>query len=103
MFPRRPNVERGDRIVYYAPGWKLVFAEGEATSYPYEERSDKLPHYSWWVNIRLELKRDVVHDGIPLDALSVDGRDLPLRMLRRSHIKLTPKEHDAAVRALRSS
>lgn len=105
MFPRRPSVERGDRIVYYAAGRerRLIFAEGEATSYPYHEGRDKRPQYPWWVNLRIDLKRDFIHDGVPLDALSVDGRDLPKLMRRRSHIKLSRKEYEAAIRVLGGS
>lgn len=101
LFRRQPrSIERGDRIVFYAPGWKLVFAEGEVISYPYNEPSDRFPHFTWCVNVRVDRKRDFIHDGIPLNALSVDGRDLPLRMLRRSHIRLTQSEYEAAKRAL---
>ena len=29
-FPRRPRIEPGDRLVYYAAGWRRVFAVVEA-------------------------------------------------------------------------
>lgn len=104
MFPRRPSVERGDRIVYYSAGRGrgLIFAEGEVTSYPYEERSDRRPRYPWWVDVRLDLGCDFIHDGVPLETLSVDGRDLRRLMRRRSHIRLTPREYEAAIRALQT-
>ncbi len=72
------------------------------TSYAYEEHTDRRPRYPWWVDIRLDLSCDFVHDGVPLETLSVDGRDLRRLMRRRSHIRLTRKEYEAAVRALRT-
>ena len=33
-FPRRPRMEPGDRLVYYASGWKRVFAVVEVTEPP---------------------------------------------------------------------
>lgn len=104
MFPRRPNAAPGDRIVYYAAGRnrRLIFAEREVTSNPYDERFDKLPHYQWWVDVRLDLKRDFIHQGVRLDVISGDGRELSRLMRRRSHIRPTPKEYEAAKRALGS-
>ncbi len=101
MFPHRPSVMPGDRLVYYAAGWGVIFAEGEAISVPYEDRSyvEAGRTWPWWVNVRLDHRREFIHDGVPLDAISV-GRDLRRLMRRRSHIRLTRAEYDAAVRVL---
>lgn len=102
MFPRRPSVQPSDRLVYYATGWGVIFAEGEATSFPYEDRSfvEEGRTWPWWVNVRLDHSREFIHDGVPLNTISIDGRDLSRVMMRRSHIRLSPKEYAAAVRAL---
>jgi len=102
MFPRRPSIARGDRIVYSAAGSGLVFAEGEVVSFPYEDDSfsDSTRRYPWWVNVRIDHRREFIHDGVPLDALSVDGRNLRKLMRRRSHVRLSPKEYRAALDAL---
>ena len=40
-FPRRPRVEPGDRFVYYASVWKVVFAVVEVLTDPEESRSGR--------------------------------------------------------------
>lgn len=105
MFPRKPRIKPGDRLVYYAVGNGVIFAEGEALSIPYEEESfigpDKRP-YPWWVNMRIDHRREFIHDGIPLNDISVGERELSRLMRRRSHIRLTRAEYNAAVRALKA-
>lgn len=103
MFPRKPHIKPGDRLVYYAVGKGVIFAEGEALSIPYEDQpivaQDGRP-YPWWVDVRIDHRRTFVHQGIPLNTISVSDRQLSLLMRRRSHIRLTRAEYNAAVRAL---
>lgn len=103
MFSRKPSIKQEDRLVYYAVGKGVIIAEGEAISIPYEakgfEGSDKRP-YPWWVNVRIDRSREFIHDGTPLEQISVGDRELSRIMRRRSHIRLTRAEYNAAVRAL---
>ena len=99
-FGRHPSVKAGDGIVYYATGKGLVFAAGLVTSYPYQAESPTETHWPWRVNVRLDHQKDFIHDGVPLEDLSVGERDLKVSMRRRSHIRLSQAEYDAAVGAL---
>lgn len=98
-FARRPGLAKGDGVVLYAAGTGLVFAVGSATSHPYLDESDTT-NWPWRVNIKLDWAREFIHDGEPLEALNVDERDLRTAMKRRSHIRLSEAEFDAAVKAL---
>jgi hypothetical protein len=101
-FGRHPSVKAGDGIVYYASGKGLVFAAGEVTSYPYEAESPTETHWPWRVNVRLDWSKPFIHEGVALENLNVDGRDLRVSMRRRSHIRLSEKEYEAAIAALKS-
>jgi hypothetical protein len=46
--------------------------------------------------------RDFLLDGVPLEVLNAEERDLRNMIKRRSHIRLSANEYDAAVRALRA-
>jgi len=100
---RRPSLGRGDGIVYYAAGWQLLFAAGTVKSYAYFKTDDGEADWPWRVNVELDeaYVRDFIHDGVPLDVLNVDGRDLRRLMRRRSHMKLSKEEYEAALDALR--
>jgi len=100
-FGREPSVKAGDGIVYYASGKGLVFAAGDVTSYPYRAESPTETDWPWRVNVRLDWSVDYIHEGVPLEDLNVNGRDLRRSMRRRSHIRLSEKEYEAAVNALR--
>lgn len=100
MFARRPGVRRGDRILYYGAGWRLIFAAGEVTSGPYREESDRHRGYPWWVNVHLDLLRTFVKDGIPVTTISVGGRELSKSIQQKGLIRLRPEEYEAARRAL---
>lgn len=100
-FGREPSVKTGDRIVYYAAGKGLVFAAGEVTSYPYRAEDPSEGDWPWRVNVRLDLQKEWIHDGAPLETLNVGKRDIRVSMRRRSHIRLTEDEYNAAVDALK--
>lgn len=101
-FAARPSMGTGDVIVLYASGTGLFFAVGSVTSYPYLFEEAGTTNWPWRVNVELDHWRDFVHDGVPLDALNVDGRDLRQVIKRRSHVRLSDREYEAAVRALGS-
>jgi hypothetical protein len=63
-----------------------VFALGTATGYPYEVDEQWTADYRWVVDVQLECATEHIHDGIELEHLNVDGRDLRASIRRRSHI-----------------
>lgn len=99
-FASRPGIKSGDGIVLYASGTGLFFAAGTVTSYPYLFEQDGSTRWPWRVNVKLDHWRDFIHDGVPLEVLNVDGRDLRVSIKRRSHIRLSETEYQVAVRAL---
>lgn len=102
-FAERPGVTARDRIVYYAAQHRKVFAEGEVLGDPYQDASTQ--PWVWHVDVRLDLLVDALSSGVKLDALNVDGRNLLRLVARRRNglLRLTPKEHEAAVKALQKA
>ena len=98
--PREPRIKKGDILVLYAAGKRVVFAIAEATSFPYH-RSDVDQRWPWLINVRYLQDRRFLHDGVPLTALNVDGRDLGKSIRQKSHIRLKKVEYEAAARALK--
>jgi hypothetical protein len=101
-FGTKCGMRAGDGIVYYATGTGLFFAVGEVTSDPYLAEDPSQTNWPWRVNVTLDHSTRLVDEGVPLETLSVDGRNLRVSMRRRSHIRLSENEYDAAVRALAS-
>jgi hypothetical protein len=99
-FPRRPGVRTGDGIVYYGAGYQVVFAAGYATSLPYQAESSEDTNWPWRVNVSLPWMVEFIHEGTPVDHLNVGDRDLGVSLKRRSHIRLTREEYEAAVNSL---
>jgi hypothetical protein len=93
-FPRRSGVRPGDRLLYYAVGQRVVFGVYEATSLPFNAEPDD--PWGWHVKVAPIVDVDFVHDGVPLEALNVDGRDLRRSIRQHSAIRLTDLEGDAA-------
>lgn len=97
-FPRRSGVRPGDTLVYYAVGQRVVFGAYEATSLPFNAEPDD--PWGWHVKVGPIVDVDFVHDGVPLEALNVDGRDLRRSIRQHSAIRLTLVEGEAAVSEL---
>jgi hypothetical protein len=95
---KRMKMKPGDRIVCYATGIGSVFAVGTVTSFPYKQADDE--GFEWRVGVELDKAKEFLHEGVPLDYLSVDGRDLRRSIKRQSYIKLVPVEFEAAAKAL---
>jgi len=97
-FPRRSGVRPGDKLVYYAVGQRVVFGVYEATSLPFNgEPGDP---WGWHVKVAPIVDVDFIHDGVPVEALNVDGRDLRRSIRQHSAIRLTRPEGEAAVSEL---
>jgi hypothetical protein len=79
----------------------VIFAVGHVTSYPYPHESAGHEAWPWRVNIELAHCREFVHDGVALETLNVEDRDLRSVIKRRSHARLSDAEFAAAAEALR--
>jgi hypothetical protein len=97
-FPRRPRIEPGDRLVYYAAGWRRVFAVVEAV----EEPTDRVRHSSnparWPWSIAVEPLLVIPHmeNAPPVEAIGVAARS----MSQQSHIRLSEEHYERAVEAI---
>jgi len=98
---KRMSMRPGDGIALYATGLGSVFAFGRVTSFVYERPDAGQEGFEWCVNVDLgDNYREFIHEGVPLDLVSVDGRDLRGSIKQQSHIKLSPVEFDAIRKAL---
>jgi hypothetical protein len=97
-FPRRPRMEPGDRLVYYAAGWRKVFAVVEVVSEP----TDTVPHTSnparwpWSVAVEALLVVPHLENAPPVEAIGVAARS----MSQQSHIRLSEEHYARAVEAI---
>jgi hypothetical protein len=86
-FPRRPATMRpNDGIVYYAAGRRFIFAVGRITSDPYQAESYEHTNWPWRVHVSLQYDVDLISDGVPLEHLSIAGRDLTLSIKQHGYI-----------------
>ena len=102
-YGREPSIKRGDRIALYGAGWGLVFATAEAIGYPHPRDSLAASDWPWAVEHHVTHSVRFIHDGVPLEDLNVDSRDLRVSMRRRSHIRLSDAEFEAVVHGLAQS
>jgi hypothetical protein len=99
---QRMSMKPGDGIAYYATGLGSVFAIGSVTSFVYERSEEEHGDFIWRVDVELTSWRDFVHEGIPLEHVSVEDRDLRGSIKQKSHIALSPPEFAAIASALAS-
>jgi hypothetical protein len=99
-FPRRPRIEPGDRLVYYAAGWRRVFAVVEAVGEP----TDRVPSTSnparwpWSITVEPLLVIPHMENAPPVEAIGV----APRSMSQQSHIRLGEEHYERAVEAIAS-
>ncbi len=94
-FPRRPRMEPGDRLVYYASVWRRVFAVVEALEEPVPREH---PRWPWIVAVEPLLVVPVLDAAPPVEAIGVAARS----MSQQSHIRLRPEHYERAVDAIAS-
>jgi hypothetical protein len=96
-FPRRPRMEPGDRLVYYASVWRRVFAVVEVTAPPTDAHpiSERWP---WTVEVEPLIVIPRLDDAPPVEAIGVPARS----MSQQSHIRLSPEHYRRAVEAIAS-
>jgi hypothetical protein len=87
---RRPSVQKGDIAICYASGWRVIFAVVEVVGDPQNE-PDRT-RWRWSFAIRpLVVLRDL-REAPPVEAAGM----LPRSLGRRSYVRLTPQQFDAA-------
>jgi hypothetical protein len=97
-FPRRPRMERGDRLVLYAAIWQAIFAVGEVTSDgPLQQPSPSNPtRWPWAIHMQLHL---LIPDLTFAPAIETIGV-IPRSLSQHSHIAITEEQYRRAVEAL---
>ena len=95
--PRRPRIEPGDRLVYYAAGWRCVFAVVEAVGEPTDQHPISA-RWAWTVPVAPLLAVPRLQTAPPVEAAGVAARS----MSQQSHIRLTPEQYTRAVEAIGS-
>jgi hypothetical protein len=94
-FPRRPRIAPGDRLVYYAAGWRRIFAVVEVTTEPFTVEH---PRWRWRVDVEPLLAVPLLSNAPPVEAAGVAARS----MSQHSHIGLPPEHYRRAVDAIAS-
>jgi hypothetical protein len=95
-FPRRPRIAPGDRLVYYASVWRVVFAVVEVTEEPALTRPGT--RWPWTVDVEPLLLIPRLDHAPPVEAIGVPARS----MSQQSHIRLSPEHFRRAVDVLAS-
>jgi hypothetical protein len=96
-FPRRPRMEPGDRLVYYASVWRRIFAAVEVVEAP----TDAEPvneRWPWTVAVEPLVVIPRLENAPPVEAIGVSARS----MSQQSHIRLRPDQYELAVEVLGS-
>jgi hypothetical protein len=93
-FPRRPRMQPGDRLVYYAAGWRCVFAVVEVVSEPAQTGSSV--RWPWSVAVEPLLVVPRLENAPPVEAIGVAARS----MSQQSHIRLSEEHYARAVEAI---
>jgi hypothetical protein len=95
-FPRRPRMQDGDRLVYYASVWRCVFAIVEVAGEP--EETSPGTRWPWSVAVDPLLVIPALEHAPPLEAIGVAARS----MSQQSHIRLSPEHYARAVDVIAS-
>jgi hypothetical protein len=95
-FPRRPRMAPGDRLVYYASVWRVVFAVVEVTDEPALTRPGT--RWPWTVDVEPLVAIPRLDRAPPVEAIGVPARS----MSQQSHIRLSPEHFTRAVEAIAS-
>ena len=96
-FPRRPRMAPGDRLVYYASGWRRVFAVVEVVDDP-TDAEPWAARWPWTVAVEPLVVIPRLENAPPIEAIGVPARS----MSQQSHIRLRPEQYELAVEVLGS-
>ena len=97
-FPRRPRIVPGDRLVYYASVWRVVFAVVEAVEEPTDEHpvASDPRRWPWTVAVEPLLVVPLLSNAPPVEAIGVAARS----MSQQSHIGLRPEHLERALESM---
>ena len=97
-FPRRPRMETGDRLVYYASVWRVVFAVVEVVGEPTDTQpvASDPRRWPWTVPVEPLLVVPLLSNAPPVEAIGVPARS----MSQQSHIRLREEHLERALDAL---
>ena len=99
-FPRRPRMEPGDRLVFYAAGWRRVFALMEVVDGATDEHAKRFDsgRWPWSVGVEPLVVIPRLENAPPVEAIGVAARS----MSQQSHIRLRAEHYALAVEAIAS-
>lgn len=99
-FPRRPRIEPGDRLIYYAAVWRRVFAVVEVVGPATDEHPSPADprRWAWSAAVEALLAIPRLANAPPVEAIGV----APRSMSQQSHIRLTSAQYERAVEAIAS-
>ena len=101
LFPRRPSIRRGDRLVLYAAGSAAAFGEGRlfAIEEVLSEEPEPSGHerWPWRLHTRMLVSVPLLSHGPTLGEIGVAARSLG----RHSHIRLSDEQGRRAEQLVR--
>jgi hypothetical protein len=100
LFPRRPRIERGDRLVVYASGSAALYGEGRfiAIEEVISDEPEPSGHerWCWRLDTRLLAAAEKLAAAPALREIGVS----PKSLRQHSHIRLSDEQGQAALRLL---
>ena len=95
-FPRRPRMVPGDRLIYYASVWRVVFAAVEVVTEP--EQTKPGTRWPWTVDVEPLLVIPLLDRAPPVEAIGLPARS----MSQQSHIRLSDEHYGRAIDVMSS-
>ena len=100
LFPKRPRIERGDRLVVYASGSADLYGEGRFVAVEEVVSDEPEPsgheRWRWRLQTRLVAAVDDLGHAPALREIGVS----PKSLRQHSHIRLTDQQGEAALRLI---
>ena len=95
-FPRRPRMEPGDRLIYYASVWRAVFAAVEVLEPPALTGVPGTDRWPWSVAVEPLVVIPLLDRAPPVEAIGVPARS----MSQQSHIRIGPEQYARALEVI---
>ena len=87
-FPRRPRMEPGDRLIYYASVWRAVFAAVEVVAEP--EQTKPGTRWPWTVDVEPLIAIPLLDRAPPVEAIGVPARSMSQQIAHPSRPNISP-------------
>jgi hypothetical protein len=95
-FPRRPRMAPGDRLIYYASVWRVVFAAVEVVAEPEQTGRPGTDRWPWTIAVEPLIAIPLLDRAPPVEAIGVPARS----MSQQSHIRLAEENYARAVEVM---